>query len=355
MSNEESVSLYFSDGRSDKEYHAQLAQKDAGYVVNFQYGRRGNSLTSGTKTPEPVDYAKAKKAFDALVKAKMKKGYSPGESGTPYEASGEESRFLGILPQLLNPIEEEALNNYLANPGYVMQEKFDGVRFLLKREGSEVTGINRKGLSVGFPSPIKEAALTLACESCVIDGERLGDVVKAFDLLELDGVDLRELPYKDRLSRLEALIGSTGTISVVESVYSTADKLTLLDRVEKAHGEGVVIKHLFADFEVGRPASLGPQLKFKFVESATCEVDAIHETKRSVSLRLYDGSGNSVAVGNVTIPANHEVPQAGAIVEVRYLYAYKGGSLYQPVYLGIREDQAASDCLTSQLKYKRAA
>jgi bifunctional non-homologous end joining protein LigD len=45
-----------------------------------------------------------------------------------------------------------------------------------------------------------------------------------------------------------------------------------------------------------------------------------------------------VSVGNVTIPVNFDIPRVGSVVEVRYLYAYPGGSLYQPVYLGARTD-----------------
>ena len=45
-----------------------------------------------------------------------------------------------------------------------------------------------------------------------------------------------------------------------------------------------------------------------------------------------------VGVGNVTVPANQAIPQAGVLVEVRYLYAHDGGSLFQPVLLGVRDD-----------------
>jgi bifunctional non-homologous end joining protein LigD len=38
-----------------------------------------------------------------------------------------------------------------------------------------------------------------------------------------------------------------------------------------------------------------------------------------------------VEIGNVTIPANVRIPAAGSLVEVRYLYAYPGGSQYQPL------------------------
>jgi hypothetical protein len=55
---------------------------------------------------------------------------------------------------------------------------------------------------------------------------------------------------------------------------------------------------------------------------------------RQLTTLQWAGTG----VGSVTIPPSHTVPAAGSIVEVRYLYAYEGGSLYQPVYLGIRDD-----------------
>jgi len=40
------------------------------------------------------------------------------------------------------------------------------------------------------------------------------------------------------------------------------------------------------------------------------------------------------------------------VVEVHYLYALKGGSLYQPVYLGPCDDIESWECVVGQLKYK---
>ena len=68
---------------------------------------------------------------------------------------------------------------------------------------------------------------------------------------------------------------------------------------------------------------------------------------------LFDGH-KVVPVGNVTIPPNHKIPVVGAVIEVRYLYAFRGGSIYQPVYLGARTDITAEECSTAQLKYKAA-
>lgn len=74
------VSLYFCQGSSDKEYHVQLVKSGNDYVVNFQYGRRGNALQSGTKTLVPVSLGAAERVYDKLVAEKKAKGYTEGET-----------------------------------------------------------------------------------------------------------------------------------------------------------------------------------------------------------------------------------------------------------------------------------
>jgi bifunctional non-homologous end joining protein LigD len=116
-----------------------------------------------------------------------------------------------------------------------------------------------------------------------------------------------------------------------------------------------VFKRRDAPHAAGRPASGGPQLKLKLRATASCLVAGANRSKRSVRLELVDTGGacRRVGVGNVTIPPNHPVPAKGYVVEVRYLYAYPGGgSLYQPVYLGRRDDVTADACTTAQLKFK---
>jgi bifunctional non-homologous end joining protein LigD len=57
--------------------------------------------------------------------------------------------------------------------------------------------------------------------------------------------------------------------------------------------------------------------------------------------------------GNVTIPPNFNVPAVGEVLELRYLYALReSNALYQPVYLGPREDVEHHECVLSQLKFK---
>jgi len=99
------ISLFYREGASDKVYHASLEPKGNGWVVNFAYGRRGSTLTSGTKTSLPVSLDKAEKIYDKLVAAKMAKGYTPYEGGTPYSATDKAGQVSGILPQLLTGVQ----------------------------------------------------------------------------------------------------------------------------------------------------------------------------------------------------------------------------------------------------------
>ena len=115
--------------------------------------------------------------------------------------------------------------------------------------------------------------------------------------------------------------------------------------------EGIVFKQLDAPYTPGRPNSGGAQLKHKFTATLSAVVSRVN-IQRSVELRLIGRIGWLTA-GNVTIPANHEVPEVGEVVEVRYLYAFReSGILYQPVYLGKRTDIEPAECMTAQLKYK---
>jgi bifunctional non-homologous end joining protein LigD len=143
-----SISLYYKDGKSDKVYHTQIEQEGVGFIVNFQYGRRGATLTGGTKTKEPVNLDVAERAFESLVKEKMGKGYTVGEDGAIFTTEDLGDRVTGIFPQLLNEVEEEDLEEYFLNPNWLMQEKYDGRRLLIKKSSAENIAINKKGLAI---------------------------------------------------------------------------------------------------------------------------------------------------------------------------------------------------------------
>jgi bifunctional non-homologous end joining protein LigD len=347
----EQTTLYFKQGGSDKVYRAAIEPNNGGYVVNFAYGRRGTTLQTGTKTPVAVNLDAARGIYERLIREKTSKGYTPGENGTPYEHTDKEQQNTGILPQLLNPIEEEDVTGLIDDPAFCVQEKYDGCRIMIRKEGAAINGINRKGLMCGIPSVLVNEVEQIPGD-VVIDGESIGEVFFAFDVLTLHGNDVRSQPYKDRLFMLAQIVSREfGFIKLADTAYTTPEKVVLLERMKREQREGIVCKRLDAPYTAGRPNSGGTQLKHKFVATASFVVNRVNG-KRSVSLTLFNG-GKIVPAGNVTIPPNHTIPKVGAIVKVRYLYAFKeSGIIYQPVYLGQRTDVDSGDCLVKQLKFK---
>lgn len=287
-----------------------------------------------------------------LVNSKMAKGYTEIESGTPYLHSTKEERISGVHCQLLNPIDEEELSSYIENDQYGAQEKLDGNRMMIRKIGNNIEGINRKGLIIAISQILHDHSLDFT-EDFILDGEAIGDVFYPFDIFSKDGNDIQHLPYQERYTILESILKAPDdTFRIVKLVTSTKDKKLMFEELQTKQKEGIVFKDLNAPYKAGRPASRGSQIKFKFYETATVSVETVN-LKRSVSMRLYDGN-DWVSVGNVTIPINFEMPEEKDIIEVRYLYAYRGGSLYQPTYLGVRTDADENDCDLKQLKYKSA-
>lgn len=351
----QSASLYFREGNSDKEYHAAIEPEGEGYLVTFSYGRRGTMLTTGTKTTYAVSLAEATKIFDKLIGSKLAKGYqySSASAGQekPYQHSGDERCDSGVRCQLLNAVDESELSHLLTNSTHCLQKKHDGRRLMVHKQGDTITGINRRGLIVAIPDAIREAVEHIPFD-VLIDGEAVGDTLQAFDLLEVKGTCLRKRRYIDRFTSLMMIIPpGHDALRWVSTSVDPNDKLETYEELLSSKCEGVVFKDMDAPFNPGRPNSGGPQLKFKFVESASFVVKGIN-TKRSVTLGLYDGD-KLVPAGNVTIPPNHHIPEVGEVCDVKYLYCFKeSGSIYQPVYLGRREDIQATECVVGQLKYK---
>lgn len=359
----EQTSLYFSEGSSDKEYHAQIAGSGEGFVVNFQYGRRGSALAAGTKTASPVSFEAAKKAFDKLVKEKTAKGYTPDVSGSSYQGTEDAGRKTGFVPQLLNQIPEREAMRLIKDDNYAAQEKMDGERRAVMGDANGVTGMNRKGLSVPLPQAIADLLSPMSTAgNLLVDGEIIGETLYVFDLHEISGKDLRNKGWLERMDMACGLFAKNTSIRTVPVASTSAEKRALWNKVKAEHGEGVVFKLKTSQYAGGRPNSGGEWLKYKFTESASCHVLEINSGKRSVKLGLLDPDNPQTVdgllmatVGNVTIPANYNIPSPGEIVEVEYLYAYKGGSLYQPVYRGTRTDIDPDACKISQLKFKPEA
>jgi len=208
-------------------------------------------------------------------------------------------------------------------------------------------GINKLGKQI--PTPFRFDDVNLA----LLDGEAVGSKLYAFDLLQFNERDLRALPYIERYIELCAFIDGhcDENVELVPLFQSEQGKRRLFKKVKEEGGEGLVFKLLEAPYTAGRPNSGGPQLKMKFWAHTQARVRMITEGKRSVTLECREsGTGYWFGVGTVTIPPNHPIPKPYDFVEVRYLYYYEGGSLFQPIYEGLRTDCVPEDCDISKLK-----
>lgn len=346
-----SVSLFYKDGSSDKEYHASIETSGEGFVVNFAYGRRGSTLATGTKTQSPVPLDKATKVFEKLVAEKTAKGYTPSAGGVAFAGTQNAGRVSGHQAQLLNPIDEPELEALFLNPEFVAQEKFDGERRAVVVNTTGAQGINRKGLFVALPEVVAAALVETIPAETLLDAEQVGDILHVFDITRSNGVTVSDQPYRSRLEHLARTVTKSPSVRIVKTAITTAEKRALYADLQSRKAEGIVFKRVDAPYVAGRPNSGGSQLKYKFVDSAQVIVQA-HNDKRSVQMAVVEEGGGTSSVGSVTIPPNKPIPAIGNIIEVQYLYAFPNGSLFQPVYLGERTDLSEADCNRGQLKYK---
>jgi bifunctional non-homologous end joining protein LigD len=253
---------------------------------------------------------------------------------------------------LLNEIDEATARKLCLDPAWGAMEKKDGERRPLLIENGKAEGTNRYGIYTGGMKTSIAKAID-ASINLIIDTEDMGTKLEAFDMIEIDGKNLRNMGFGKRHQALcdSPTIANSKSISIVPLFVTSEDKLALLERMIAENREGLVFKKLNAPYTPDRPASMGDQLKFKLYDECSVMVTKIN-VQRSFQMGVFDKDGNQVIVGNCTIPANAKIPTVGDVIEVKYLYAYKGGSLYQPSLNKPRPDQRTEECRQSQLKYK---
>ena len=126
-----------------------------------------------------------------------------------------------------------------AGPGWLHEVKHDGYRILARKEGERVSLWSRYGADFTDRLPrIAEAVRKLPAESALIDGEavvfrpdgrsdfgalrtKAGGAeacLVAFDLLNLDGEDLRQRPLEERRDKLARLVAGVDGILFSEAI-----------------------------------------------------------------------------------------------------------------------------------------
>jgi bifunctional non-homologous end joining protein LigD len=152
-----------------------------------------------------------------------------------------------------------------SGPGWIHEIKHDGFRILARRDNTGVRLITRAGsdFSSRFPF-IAMAVGKLPVRSCLIDGEAIVcdenglavfELIRrhdcAFDLLELDGKDLRRAPIEER-KRLLAKLLRGSNLSIVLNEHFKEDGAIVFREACRLGCEGVVSKRLGSPYRSGR-------------------------------------------------------------------------------------------------------
>ncbi|MGE0400428.1 MAG: WGR domain-containing protein [Kofleriaceae bacterium] len=363
------IELFFQEGSSDKVYNAQIVEEYASsYTVKVQWGRRGSSLQEGTKAVK-VSRAVADAKFDSCVREKRNKGYEektattkpaavapPAGQGSGSKSGGVQRAVVGLKAQLLNPIDDTDLDAFLANDAMLAQQKIDGMRILAHVNKDGVLATNREG-QVSKMATSSLDGLEYLPAGTIVDGELLDDGYWLFDILSFAGTDVRMHGYHTRWKLLdeECEPALSGDIRIVPIASGAKAKRALYNRLFKAGAEGIVFKDAAAPYTAGRPSSGGTQRKHKFVKSA--DVVITENAGNAYRMAVYNGK-KLVECGKVfagtTNASRAELDLALAagkrpICEVRYLYATDDHVLFQPVFVRIRDDKTAAQCIRSQL------
>lgn len=362
-----STQLFFQEGTSDKLYHATIFEDAGAYTVKVKWGRRNAKLNEGTKALK-VTLAQAESTFDRLVREKTGKGYQAVSAGVkpapvaPLAGQGSSSKVtgkrakVGFSAQLLNPIEDDELEAFLADETVLAQQKLDGNRVLVHLE-EEPFATNRDGQRTTIATEIFEGLSSLPLGT-VVDGEIIGgDVYWLFDVIRVGGRDVVALGCEERWRLLaeELEPGLSAPIRVLGAAIGQKQKRALHEKLTAAGAEGMVFKQRGAPYKAGRPASGGTQRKHKFIKSA--DVVLLSNAGNAYLMGVYDGP-KRVEVGKVFAGTTNASRKAidgllGAgtqpVAEVRYLYATDDEQLFQPVFVRLRTDKAATACVRGQL------
>jgi bifunctional non-homologous end joining protein LigD len=152
-----------------------------------------------------------------------------------------------------------------SGPGWIHEIKHDGFRMMVRRDPAGVRLLTRNGHDWTDRYPLIAAAVgALRVRSCLIDGEAVacGDdglpafdrlryrrqdgavFLFAFDLLELDGVDLRREPLETRKATLASLLRKARPGVQLNEHLAHEDGEVVFRHACKLKLEGIVSKRL---------------------------------------------------------------------------------------------------------------
>lgn len=286
---------------------------------------------------------------------------------------------------------------------WIYEIKFDGYRLLARRDARAVSLRSRNGLDWSDKFPfVRDALATLATKSAILDGELCyvrddgrtsfqhlqralprggGEVPKdeqkqlvfyVFDVLFLDGQDLRALPLVQRKERLQKLLGAKPRWPLAYSSHLETEGRTALAQACHAGLEGLIAKRPMAPYEGGRSASWiklkchkrqefvivgflpaeGSRIGFRSLLLASLEDGELrfngkvgtgfdHKLLTEIGRQLQSRVIDEPAVANPPRMRNAVWVKPDLVCEVEFTEMTQDGSLRHPSFQGMRQDKPA--------------
>jgi bifunctional non-homologous end joining protein LigD len=159
-----------------------------------------------------------------------------------------------------------------SGPGWIHEVKHDGFRIFAYRDSAGIRLVRRTGNDFSSHFPLIAMAVSkLPVRSCLIDGEAIvcdenglavydlicrddaGEraVFSAFDLLELDGKDLRRTPIEKRKRLLSELLNNSQVHIVFNECFGEDGEIVFREAC-RLGCEGIVSKRLGSIYRRGR-------------------------------------------------------------------------------------------------------
>ena len=255
----------------------QIAQSED-HVWNSKDTAKGKAWYRNDQRPAAAEKSAAARS-GAKPSARAKPKYSPRMAAALSKAPKE------TLPTFVPPELAQPATNPPRTAGWLHELKLDGYRIQVRKDGARVRLLTRTGLDwTHRMRPIAQQLKDLPAESAILDGEvvvlsedgnsNFADLQAAFqegakkpltyfafDLLHLNGHNLRGLPLIDRKAFLAPLVGKDGEL-IRFSEHLESDGEAIFRSACELHAEGIVSKRAASPYHSGRG---GDWLKLKCV------------------------------------------------------------------------------------------
>ncbi len=282
-----------------------------------------------------------------------------------------------------------------SDPAWIFERKLDGIRCLAHRDGAGVRLLSRTERSMNADYPgVVEALEAEPHEDFVVDGEvvafdrrgvtsfsrlqrrgreRVAIFFYVFDLLRLDGEDLRPLPLRERKARLRSEFRFEGPVRLSPHRNEHGEKLfreacarglegLVAKRADspyraarsrdwlklKCHAEQELVIGGFTDPQ-GSRTDFGALLVGHFEDGRLHYAGKVgtgfdHHTLRTLGERLRELARDEPPFVDVhPIPRGTRWVKPELVAQIAFTEWTRDGRLRHPRYLGLRDDKPARD------------